>query len=395
MLARARKRSTRGLAGPREQRPQRRQVALAQLVDAHAHLALGAGQRHRQVLAAGRRAGRGVRSNRYCTGVSTPGRERLVAHDAVIDDVEVDDRRAPQRRRARAPARPAAARAAPPARSCGSGHDHRLGAQRLDVAARRAVAVPVAGLLAVSLGPLRRRPRPCTSMPAAASALSARQPSLTSTPASAQRARGRLADRSPRAPRVEADVARVGARQQAVLEHERAERQRGLAAGQVQGRQRDQVPQRGDRSRSLPVALRATRRTCTSSSAFARRGRGARARARRAPRQALGEATDGGSGRARPRGAAAPAAIRGAAPQGSAPGLSTGISSRACTPTRSVAAEPLEQRAIGRAAAQEDVLAVVHPQAVALERVGRAAEPAPHLDAASPARRRRRSRAPR
>ena len=44
------------------------------------------------------------------------------------------------------------------------------------------------------------------------------------------------------------------------------------------------------------------------------------------------------------------------------------------------AAEPLEQRPVGLAAAQEHVLAVVHPQAVALEGVGRAAEPAPDLD---------------
>ena len=44
------------------------------------------------------------------------------------------------------------------------------------------------------------------------------------------------------------------------------------------------------------------------------------------------------------------------------------------------AAQPLEQAAVGEAAAQEDVLAVVHLKAVALERVGGPAEPAPHLD---------------
>ena len=43
------------------------------------------------------------------------------------------------------------------------------------------------------------------------------------------------------------------------------------------------------------------------------------------------------------------------------------------------AADALEQRSVGLAAAQEHVLAVVHLETAALHRVGGAAEPAPHL----------------
>jgi hypothetical protein len=45
-----------------------------------------------------------------------------------------------------------------------------------------------------------------------------------------------------------------------------------------------------------------------------------------------------------------------------------------------LASEAREEGAIGLAAAQEDVLAVVHLQPVAVERVGRPAKPAPDLD---------------
>src|SRR5262249_25163209 len=44
------------------------------------------------------------------------------------------------------------------------------------------------------------------------------------------------------------------------------------------------------------------------------------------------------------------------------------------------APQPLEQTPVGTAAAEEDVLAVVHQEPVALERVGRAAQPGPDLD---------------
>jgi len=54
---------------------------------------------------------------------------------------------------------------------------------------------------------------------------------------------------------LKADVARVGAGEQAVCEHECAERQRCLGRRQVQRGQRDQVPQRAHRLRALVVAV--------------------------------------------------------------------------------------------------------------------------------------------
>ncbi len=271
-----------------KQLPQRRQVVLAQRIHAHPHLPLGARQRHRQILAAGGRAGGGGAVEQVLHRRAHSGGEALIADRPVIDDVQVHDRGAPE---ALEPARRGSRSAARAAR-------------------RRACAAPPRSPPRRPAPPHGHAPpsptRPCCRR-------SARQPSLTSTPARlSARAAGspivseRVATWKPMSPASAPD-------EQAVLEHERAERERRLGGRQVQRGQRDQIPQRAHRIRALAVDVRASRRTCTGSSASSSAGPGARAPAPRAPRSRAGEASDAGSGRAHRPGEAAREARRGAA----------------------------------------------------------------------------------
>ena len=77
VLARGEEQLDLRLACTREQLAQRRQVALAQRIHAHSHLALGARQRHGQILAAGGRSGGGGAVEDVLHGRAHAGRERL------------------------------------------------------------------------------------------------------------------------------------------------------------------------------------------------------------------------------------------------------------------------------------------------------------------------------
>ena len=150
------------------------------------------------------------------------------------------------------------------------------------------------------------------------------------------------------------------------------------SAPQIQGRQRDQVPQRGDglailavRCEPLAERDRVERRISgVEPSERERRARGPDPAQRREPRVARERAGQlDGSGQV-------PAAQYVRALAGSQNGDLESLLKR----DELGAAEPLQQRPVGGAAAQEHMLAVVHLQPVALEGVGRAPEPAPHLD---------------
>ncbi len=159
---------------------------------------------------------------------------------------------------------------------------------------------------------------------------------------------------------VKADVARVGAGQQAGAEHERAERQRGLRrrAGSASAARSGPTARRPLRDPGR--GPRAIRRTSPRRSAGIvgvqahqreRRPRGARA---------LGDASDAGSGRARrPRCSGAGSEPRRSTRRRGARASARG-SPAAAAPHEVRAAEPREQRPVGHAAAQEHVLAVVH-----------------------------------
>ena len=182
---------------------------------------------------------------------------------------------------------------------------------------------------------------------------------------------------------MEADVPGVCRGQQPGLENERAEGERGLRRREVQRGQRDQVPQRAygigalavarepvaeGRRLILGVGARAAGSVQTHESDGGTRGSQALSHgqvpiARQRPREVQ-----------RRRQRAAPQHDR------SRSRLQHRYLQARLQPDELVAAEPAKQRAIGEAAAQEDVLAVVHLEAVALEGVGRAPQPAPDLD---------------
>jgi hypothetical protein len=177
---------------------------------------------------------------------------------------------------------------------------------------------------------------------------------------------------------VKTDVAGVRPGEQAGAKHERRQRQRRLRGRQVERRQRDQIPQRRDRARSLAMAgkplaerLRFKRRIalaqahqpergpCCARALGERQVRIAGERARQVQRRGQRSAPQDRRLRA---------------------GLADGDLQPRLHRGQVRSADALEQRAVGDAAAQEHVLAVVHRQAVALEGVRRTAEPAPDLD---------------
>ncbi len=254
-------------ARARQQLRERRQVALAQLIDAHLHLALGARQRHGEILAAAR-----PRPPRACgrTGTAPACRRppRTAARTRAGRRRRAGSRSASFRARASVRASVAEQRLEQRRRArVRQGHDHRLGAQRrlTGVAARCG----------------------CTSKPAAACARSrsARQPSRTSTPARSSAARGGLADRLASVRVVKADVAGVGARQQARAgtRTRRAQatprRRAGSASAARSG------PTARDRLRALAVARRASRRASRVRARCVVGVEPRRARAPRAPRR--------------------------------------------------------------------------------------------------------------
>ena len=206
-----------------------------------------------------------------------------------------------------------------------------------------------------------------------------------------QRACRRIPDDLLQRGAVQADVPGRRVAEQALLEDERAERQRGLGGRQIQRRQRDQVPQRRDRPRALPVLAQPGSPACAS-----RRAADASERERRAPRRdALAQREVASSAGALRRGAAGAARRCAAGERSGAPGRARECPGAAAARRQRLALEAREQLAVGGAAAQEHVLAVVDPKSVALRpsRRRRPAAGAPRR--ASPRRRPARSRAPR
>ena len=202
----------------------------------------------------------------------------------VVDDVQVDDRRAPEPR-------------------------ERVGVAHAPSAAGRGALVGDGERRPRRPRAARRRPHDVEAAPSARRSRSARQPRRTSTPASRERAqRGVAVDALKRRAGV-ADVAGVGALEQPDPEHERGRRQRRVVGAQVEGRAADQVPQRA-RSRAAlwpcsrePVAEAARRRRAGSSGSTR-----PSASAARAAREPLARASGGGSAAASRPGAAARAA---------------------------------------------------------------------------------------
>ena len=127
--------------------------------------------------------------------------------------------------------------------------------------------------------------------------------------------------------------------------------------------------------RAQPVAEASARR------ARGRPGRAAAARARRATADsALAQRRAARSAGATARGGAARAGASREMQRGRAcPRAGPARRSRGCSGSRSVDAEAAQEAEVGGAAAQRDVLAVVEPEPVALERERRAAEPRARL----------------
>ena len=158
--------------------PQGGQVALAQL----ARRSSPSRARRRTATPPGtasRRAPRrrAVRSNRYCTGVPTPAANGHSQHLAVIDHVQVDDRRAAEpRQRARARVSEQRLEQRGGAR-VGQRHDHRLGAQPSSLPSRLAAAAAEQLEARAASAPAARARQPSrTSHPGAAPAPAPRGP---------------------------------------------------------------------------------------------------------------------------------------------------------------------------------------------------------------------------
>ncbi len=177
----------------------------------------------------------------------------------------------------------------------------------------------------------------------------------------------------------EADVRGPRIGEQPGLEDHRRQRQRGLVGGGVQGGHADQVPERLDRPRRLPVpaqpvaeGLPVQRRVVQVQAAQGERG------------PPGGQSLPGVQVRVGGQAAAEVQRHRQRiAPQGAEP-AGGDVADRDVQPGLDLHlvgdAEALQQPAVGGAAAQEDVLAVVDPQLAASERGGETAQPGPGLD---------------
>ena len=179
-----------------------------------------------------------------------------------------------------------------------------------------------------------------------------------------------------------AHVARVGARQQPGLEDHRGERKRGLSGGQVERGQGDQVPEGVHRRRTLAPLLEPVAEAhvveCPVLEIEAREGERHAHGA-----QPLGGRQEGVGGKRGRQMQGGLQAVAAELPTGAVRGQHR---DREPLLQHRVAlhAEPAQQRPVVGAAAQEDVLAVVHLEVAALERVGGAAEPRAHLQQRDP-----------
>ena len=314
-----------------------------------------------------------VRSKTHWIGVPTAGDERLVEHVAVVDDVDVDDRRRCQARRGQP----------------GSQRDRSGRRAGVSVGRRRHGQDDVVDEVVTAAS------RPAQP-PASRGSTTSRPwcPTRTVAPA-AQRARRGVAVQLAAAVPAPSRCRPRRSDQQADLEDHRGQRQRGLAAGAFSVA----MP---TRSHSASMARRSARARPASRRSCARRRPGRCGRAGAAParpattRSPLRRAQHRIAQPAIDRGAAAPAGRCGAAGRpGRAGALRTGTSSRSCSVDPVATPSRLQQALVGGAAAQEDVLAVVDAQLAAPERVGETAQPRPRLEQRDRAARRRRSAAPR
>ena len=157
-------------------------------------------------------------------------------------------------------------------------------------------------------------------------------------------------------------------------EHLRRQRERRLVRVQVQRRRRDDTPQRGDDRIGLPVLAQEGTQRLRVERRVGRIEPAQRQRTRNRPRP-VGYRRAGGSRRARPRGAAARARpVAGDSCALRPPGARIGMDSLGCSTTFVLAAEAAHQLAVGLAAAQEHVLAVVDRQLAPPERERGAAQ---------------------
>ena len=326
-------------------------------------LGVGAGDRHRQALAVGRvHAGRpGPVEDELHRRVDR--RSDLVVGDlAVVDDVHVDDRRAPEtleRLRVDAPA----AREQLGGLLVRDGEDDgvSLDALAVDEDGRRLPDRLRRGL---------HRRDPGTAVHRGAEPLQQRHRRVDVEPA----------ERDPRP----ADVGSVGLGEQPCLEDLRRQGEGGLGGVHVHRRQGDEVPQQLDGVGGLAVAGQegaeglGVERGVAEAQAAQRQGGATDPRPVREAQVAVGEQRRREVQR---RGQRAP-------PDPGHLGLGAGVAGGAEDGDREPRlerrqlgrAEALEEAAVGRAAAQVDVLAVVERQAPALERPGRSAEAWPSLE---------------
>ncbi len=224
----------------RQQRGERRQVALEHRLVGHRELGVGGGQRDDEVLAALDSRALGAVEDPLDRGAH-PGGELHVEHGAVVDHVDVDDRRCAERaQRLRRDAGALGDQAGHPLRPDRQ-HDRVAGRAPRDACPSRTGTVKPGSIAAT---PARSR----TSTPARRRAA----PAATIVD---------LRQRNPGVP----EVARRGAGEQPLLEDVRGLRERGVRGAEVDGRAGDQVPQRLHGARALavsgqPLAERARRR---------------------------------------------------------------------------------------------------------------------------------------
>jgi hypothetical protein len=182
----------------------------------------------------------------------------------------------------------------------------------------------------------------------------------------------------------DADVGGVVLTEQAGLDHEGGQRQGRVVAGDVQGRDAEQVPQGTAGALGLATGRQPVAEALLVDPGTGRvdeaHGKSGSCHLGPFGQREKGVPAQGGQHMqgARQRGPAEPA-------QGRGPARSGGGGQHAHVEAvldRGVLghAELAEQVTIGRAAAEEDVLAGVDGQAVAVERAGRAAEPGPGLE---------------
>ena len=340
---------------------QRGRIARDELGGRPADLAVGGRQRHRQVLARRRSPDDAVRSKTHCTGVPTPAANGGSVTRPVVHDVHVDDRRC-----ARAAAQPIRGRRRAGREQRGGG----VGGARRATTASAPIVPPSS--VARRDAPSARRAMPLDAVRRCGPRRPARgqgapRPASPCSVAERHAATSRCRPRRRRSSRPVWNTIAASA-------------ERRLVARRGSAWQGDQVPQRRRSPRATGRARRATRRRSRASSAGSSGSSRRSASAARTAAQPLAAGEVAVAERAPGRGGAAPAGGRGAAAPCAPPGASDRHRRGVLEHARVGRAEPVEERAVGGAAAQEHVLAVVDAEPVALERVGGAAEPRARLE---------------